>query len=120
MTRKGKYFLIYIKENGKVEQIRHDDDPSLEYLQNLVGGPLEVLPSIFTDYGQRGVVVVVDEEGKLKGKQFNKLATEVADIRPGDFIVGDAVLVIGDGENLCPIYEGRARRICLYALGGGV
>ena len=46
--------------------------PTLEELQEMVGGSIEVA---FND-DDLGVQIIVDEEGKLKGKEINMGATE--------------------------------------------
>lgn len=65
----------------------------LESLQQLVGGYIEVLMTHRPD-----VALIVDEEGKLKGKASNFYYF-------GDVIVGTAVLVGVDGEEFadCPV-----------------
>jgi hypothetical protein len=67
----------------------------------------EVYPLIGTDIievaeATDGRIILLDEEGKLKGKPINKAATELykyamVDGRPWDVIVGD-VLVCADSE----------------------
>lgn len=65
----------------------------LESLQQLVGGYIEVLMTHRPD-----VALIVDEEGKIKGKTSNLYYF-------GDVIVGTAVLVGVDGEEFvdCPV-----------------
>jgi hypothetical protein len=84
-----------IKTNGEVieAQPKNGTDFSLEELQGIVGGYVEV---VSIHYGQ---IIVLDEEGKLKGKDRNNKATELYRLRrlTTDFIVGD-VLVCNDSE----------------------
>lgn len=63
------------------------EDPSLDALQNLVGGMIEFV------YFSDGSALMVDEEGKIKGKPVNDTATAIciAKGRWGDSIAGDAV-----------------------------
>lgn len=63
------------------------EDPSLDALQRLVGGMIEFVH--FSD----GSALMVDEEGKIKGKPVNSTATAIciAKGRWGDSIAGDAV-----------------------------
>lgn len=49
-----------------------NEKPTLEELQAMVGGYIEVA----FDDNDLGVQVIVDEEGKLKGKPINMEATE--------------------------------------------
>lgn len=60
---------------------------TLEELQGFVGGYIE-----FVHVGDR--ILVVDEDGKAKGKPFNRAATERCHgyIFSDDGIVGDALL----------------------------
>ncbi len=62
---------------------------ALEELHALVGGWLEVV------YLSDGRLMVIDEEGKLKGYPRNEQATRLAAGRlfSGDYIAGTAVLV---------------------------
>ena len=83
------YDIIY-RANGEVERIapKNDKDYKLEELQEIVGGNIEIIG------GRDGKMLVVDEEGKLKGKELNERATEwyIAHYRRNDYIVGDALL----------------------------
>jgi hypothetical protein len=56
-------------------------------LQAAVGGYVQVVEC------DNGRTMVIDEEGKCKGKPLNRAATEIADLFVGDFIVGDAVVM---------------------------
>lgn len=64
---------------------RKDEKPTLEKCQEFVGGYIEI---IFTSDGRQ---IVVDEEGRLKGKPVNVDATEEANRT----IVGDAMILSG-------------------------
>ena len=72
-----------------------DKAPTLKELQALVGGYIQV---VYVDDGK--TQIVMDEEGKLKGKQVNLEATGVwfpdQYILP-DVIVGDAVVLTKKG-----------------------
>lgn len=63
----------------------------LEALQYAVGGYIETIPL------GHGGVMIVDEEGRLKGKPDNAIASLAAGIG----IVGDALIVGIDGEEFC-------------------
>lgn len=71
-----------------------DRELTLEEAQEFVGGLIEVLRL------PDGSLMVIDEEGKLKGKPVNLKATQIAHearaIFPGDVIVGDALILKGD------------------------
>ena len=60
---------------------------TLEELQALVGGYIEVLRTLSGRY------MVVDEEGKLKNKPINRVASATYFFTGHDLVVGDAVVV---------------------------
>ena len=66
---------IYIKDKA----------PKLEELQDMVGGIIQVIQL-------KDKQIIIDEEGKLKGKEFNGEATELWNVTY-DVIVGDAVVL---------------------------
>ena len=68
---------IYIKDKA----------PNLKELQDMVGGLIQVIHL-------KDKQILIDEEGKLKGKEFNGEATELWDVNY-DVIVGDAVVLSG-------------------------
>lgn len=66
---------------------------TLEELQKLVGGYIELLPSsIIPESFKDKFYFVVDEEGKLKGATFNKLAFELFNVA-----VAGTLLVVPKG-----------------------
>ena len=77
---------ILIKSYGETCEVKPDGKKfSLRKLQELVGGDIEIVP-----YGSE--MVVCDEEGKLKGRPLNHVATR----RYGRFLdpfVGDVLIV---------------------------
>jgi hypothetical protein len=77
------------KADGTSQEIFPKKDKfELEELQTLVGGYIELCPTINDQE-----TLVVDEEGALKSKPFNKKATALYKHKSFNFIVGDAVLV---------------------------
>ena len=64
-----------------------DEMPTLEKLQELVGGYIEIVLSV--DMKKQ---IVVDEEGLLKGKEFNEEASRIA----GQKLFGNAVVLRDD------------------------
>ena len=79
-----------------------DVEPTLTEMQKFVGGYIEVVQSSDTKHD-----IVLDEEGKLKGKPLNKEATELYlgeeqdDTSAGwdfDYIVGDVMILSGDAR----------------------
>ena len=82
MTFKGgdmKFKIIWDKK----------DQPTLEEAQEFVGGWVETVRL------KNGDTLLIDEEGKLKGKEVNKTATShfVASYGMTDVIAGDAMLI---------------------------
>lgn len=67
----------------------------LEALQYAVGGYIETIPL------GHGGVMIVDEEGRLKGLARSTIASLVADMD----IVGKALIVGVDGEEFCDVPE---------------
>ncbi len=82
---------VVLHVDGTQETIAPHSPPAfaLEELHALVGGWIEVV------YLPDGRLMVIDEEGKLKGYSRNEKATRLAASRlfPGDYIAGTAVLV---------------------------
>jgi hypothetical protein len=78
-----------IQPDGQVIPVepKNGTDFQIEELNEMVGGYIEIVrpPS------QQGAIMVINEEGKLKGLPFNLLATMTANLA-GDHIVGNAVL----------------------------
>lgn len=75
----------------RLDEIAND----LRALQRAVDGYIETV-------GLRdGAVMIVDEEGRLKDKPYNLLASLVA----GTDIVGSALIVGVDGEEFCDVPE---------------
>lgn len=85
-----------IKASGETKEITPHDNVKfeLEESQSLVGGYIQI---IRIGYGE---VMILDEEGKLKDKPVNMVATLVAKSRraifSNDCIVGDVILCKDD------------------------
>lgn len=81
-----------IKSNGQVIETtpKNGTDFSLEELQTIVGGWIEIVNL------RDGRLLCLDEEGKLKGKELNPVATDIyhqaLPLCRKDFIVGDVLL----------------------------
>ena len=76
-----------IKATGEVEDFPPTSGRryTLEELQGAVGGYIQIVPS-----ENEGMVLVIDEEGKMKGKYRNAMASTLYG-HTDDYIVGDAV-----------------------------
>lgn len=87
---------LLITTQGKIHRYNVD---SLESLQKAVGGYIEVIvPRVAIRAGSFNpdVILIVDEEGVLKSKEVNKLATLLA----GMVIVGGVVIAKVSGEDI--------------------
>lgn len=74
---------MLIRADGTTDEILPGKKLSLEQMQKLVGGYIQVCA---TADGRR---MVVDEDGKVKGKPFNLLATQL-------YVYGTQVPIVGD------------------------
>lgn len=86
------YKALRITTNQELELVDIPADGELSALQSAVDGFIEILSLA------PGLSMVLDEEGKLKNKQRNDVAIRLTQhfgvrLQPGDFIVGDVVLV---------------------------
>jgi hypothetical protein len=78
-----------IKATGEIVEVEpaNGTDFSLEEMQKFVGGYIEVA----YPHPYDGMIMVIDEEGKIKQKPINKVATLIYN-NTSDVIVGDALL----------------------------
>jgi len=87
--------VVMVRPNG--QYVLYKCEPTLENLQALVGGYIEVIPG-FTKYGRVPCIVLGDEEGKLKNKPYNNRATiewaRCMNQRSHD-LVGDIIVLSG-------------------------
>ena len=70
---------------------------------------IEIVPSVL-----RGIVLVIDEEGKLKDgwlSRTNQIATQLYRNSHYDVITGDAILARVDGEKLVPLTTEDIKRL---------
>ena len=77
-----------IKADGTISNIEIPKKDSLNFLQGIVGGYIELAPY----GGSEGFAgVCCDEEGKMKNQPINRVATESAGYTH-DVLVGDIIL----------------------------
>lgn len=88
--------IIIIAPDGRTFVAPIVNGITLKMLNELVDGYIEVVPA-----KPKGTVLVVNEEGKLRGLHFNARATNISQLY-GSHIVGVAVLCRKDGEDLVP------------------
>lgn len=108
-------YMIYIPTTGKCCLIQCDDEcpVTLETLQELVGGPIEVTPSCLGITWARepvdGISVIVNDEGQLRGLPDNDRASCLWKYEYlGTPLVGDALLCATRGDDLI----GFAKPVC--------
>ena len=86
-------------------------DGTLEQLQRLVDGYIEVVPTQNTEGSH---VLVVDEDGKLKGSTVNRCACLLFGTAR-DLIAGTAILARRYGEEMLGFDKELAKDLCVYA-----
>ena len=78
-TTKEDSMAVILAVDGALKEI---NDLSLEVMQEAVGGFIEIVPTT------TGQLLVLDEDGRRKGKAVNVEASKLY----GDYIVGDVIL----------------------------
>jgi len=91
--------MITIKVDGTITEQAFDRVPTLEELKAAVGGWLELVPRMQRWHG-KPCVAFCDEEGKLKQRPINELATAAWAFGGYDVICGDVVILTGDRDFL--------------------
>lgn len=110
-------YSLTVHPDGDVEQKevprrgRQGERDLLRHMQDEVGGFIELVP-----HRDASISCFVDEEGKLKDRQPNLIATRFfgpAWLMPGDYIAG-ALLILGGVDrhgNTLGLSEGKAREL---------
>lgn len=96
-----KEYLIKISQRGELSAKLSDFE--LENLQLGVGGYIETLTIWISGIDlpeEDRLLLICDEEGKLKGKPENRTATELSRRFPLDVIVGDVLIARAHGEHI--------------------
>lgn len=96
-------YVIKIAVNGEITPVEVDGDNFLRSLQLLLDGYIETINPIYPMHmlGKRQVLLV-NEEGKLKGLPENRTATIIAGLVGLDILVGDAILVKRKYDDILP------------------
>lgn len=105
----GYVIKIVPRENGELIESKAEA-LELDELQDLVEGYIETVPA-FVDEIEEPIVMIVNEEGKLKGLAVNECETDIMRYNICDVIVGNAVLVIQSGAELLPMDKATAEKI---------
>lgn len=99
-------YMIYIPATGKCCLIQCDDEcpMTLETLQELVGGPIEITASCLGITWARepvdGIDLIVNEEGRLRHLPYNGRASDLWEGGGICLLNGDALLAAAKGEYL--------------------
>lgn len=79
--------MVLIKSDGTISEFKlKGKKPSLEEMQQAVGGYIEMIPT------NDGCIMILNEDGKMKGLPLNSVATSMVTLFQGDFIVGDVLI----------------------------
>lgn len=103
-------YIIRI-DPGHMPRLVPCEELTLDFMQNAVEGNIEVtamhreLRAKYPD-----LRMIVNEEGVLHGLPYNAVASLLHDILRG-LILGRAILVVADGENLRPMTAAEATDI---------
>ena len=96
---------VLIKEPGGSWEVAEVEN-ALEALQQAVGGYIETLPVVAVDSNEKAVMVM-DEEGQLKGKEHNITIC-------GQDIVGTVLLCGQDGDEFTDVPDWLARGLTYH------
>lgn len=113
-----KRYGIVIQPTGRTILLRCDDGDQmrLETMQSIVGGYFECATSMLDPTWARElverIVLVINEEGKLKGLPVNEKATELFYWAGMDVIAGTAILLAVRGDELIGFTKPAAETIC--------
>ena len=96
---------IQLRATGGVDVVEIGEDPALSKLHEIVGGYIEgvALDLPVSD----PIVMLCDEEGKIKDKPVNNIASAIMAAYPFDYCVGDALILAMDGDDLVGLTESQ-------------
>lgn len=98
-------YVIVIPADDEAILLHCDDGGTLELatLQGIVEGCIETVPTVlgtgWAEYRDDEIVLIVNEEGKLRGLPVNEEASELSAVL-GDELVGNAVLMCARDDEL--------------------
>lgn len=114
-------YMIVIPAKNRAFNMKCDDGDSmkLETLQKLVGGPIEPVNSVLSAEWARekdvdGILLLVNEEGRLKGLPENPRAEEMASYAAPAHakLVGPAIVAARRGDELIGFAKPVVETIC--------
>ena len=116
MTKTKRYAIVFVPDKeGFMLHCYPGEGLPLEDLQDIVEGNIETVGTMLAPgwAQEKGVtpVLIINEEGKLRGLPYNDAATLMAQIAATDEIVGNAMLMLARGEELIGFKESAARNI---------
>lgn len=96
-----KYAVIEVRASGQVMIFpMKKREIELSYLQRVVDGPIEIVPVPLAKHKGKKLMMVMNEEGLLKGLKGNAKASALY----LDYIVGDIVIAVVDTSPEPDIY----------------
>ena len=104
----GKRYAVRLGVGGDIDRVEVGRDIDLATLQQLVGGYIEAVTVRSAALGN--VYMLVDEEGKLKGKEINSNASLLY-ANVNDCIAGTAILLTVRGEEFAGFTEKSAKAL---------
>lgn len=111
-------YMIYIPAKGICRLIQCDGTGTLTLneMQELVDGPIEVTPSCLGITWARepvdGIDLIVNKEGRLRGLPYNGRASDLWEGGGICLLNGDALLVAAKGEDLIGFSKPVCKTIC--------
>ena len=109
-----EYGVIVIRVNGEAVFQETDDELTLTDLQELVGGMIETVPICLSGNwttGREHPIMIVNEEGKLRGLEKNERATDMLRFDVYDYVSGTAIIAGAKGESIVPLNRSDCERI---------
>lgn len=107
---------IKVRTNGSI--VLEKADISQDGIYKGIGNDCSVFETV--ELGKDGLIMLIDEEGKLKGLPMNRRASMLYGRLPHDWIVGNALIVktgIVDGEpDLCALNPDEAHNVIMLLL----
>ena len=98
-----RHLAVMIRSDGTVETVEVGEEITLHRLQVLVGGYIETVSPRFPVSDK--LVMICDEEGKLKEKPVNNLGSACA------YLLGDAIILSVDRDDFVGLTESQASAI---------
>ena len=107
----SKYLIsIHTDDNIVVNEYDDNEKIELEDFQAFVGGYIETVPTFL----MKGVLMLVNENGKLDLSPHNKIASAIEHYTLDDLIFGDVVLVKVKGKDFDGFTEDEKNKIIKF------